>query len=209
MSDRRILRHMVFACALLLYAVPAFHRNMAWHTSVSFWFDAAKKTPEKARTRNNYGYALINAKNYDSAIKELKEAVRIDRTYEEPHYNLCLAYAMKGDYGRALEECSEVVRIDEFLKKGHMGVKPRYEARARNNLGNIYNMMGLYEKAVAEYREALKIKPDAYNFRFNLADAYQRLGMYGEALKEYEEISRQNPSDEEARRNAEMLMKRR
>ncbi|MBI3756103.1 MAG: hypothetical protein HY265_08095, partial [Deltaproteobacteria bacterium] len=98
--------------------------------------DSVKKTPKKARTQNNIGYALINANRCDDAVSPLLLAIKADPWYIEPHYNIALCY----------------------IKKGHYGVHaiPRYDVQAHSNLGNIYNIKGIFDKAISNYKEALQ-----------------------------------------------------
>jgi len=52
---------------------------------------------------------------------------------------------------------------------------------------------GNYKSAIAEYRLALKIRPQFGEARHNLATAYFYLGMWPDSIREYREVLRQYP----------------
>ena len=58
--------------------------------------------------------------------------------------------------------------------------------QAYNNLGLQYELRGLNEQAIEEYKLALEIKPGLLEARFNLANLYFKLKRFAEAKKEYE-----------------------
>ncbi|MBI5184621.1 MAG: tetratricopeptide repeat protein [Nitrospinae bacterium] len=62
--------------------------------------------------------------------------------------------------------------------------KAKANERARNNLGDVYNGLGLYEEAAAELREAVRIEPRYAEAHYNLGVVYGRMGRRQEALRE-------------------------
>lgn len=56
--------------------------------------------------------------------------------------------------------------------------------RPHNNLGDVYNVLGLYEKAVEELLEAVRIEPLYANAHFNLGVVYGRMGLQKDAFRE-------------------------
>lgn len=56
---------------------------------------------------------------------------------------------------------------------------------AHNNLGNIYNMKGLYDKALAEFETAIRLNPENAGIYANLGTVYSSLGDYDKAIKEF------------------------
>ena len=47
---------------------------------------------------------------------------------------------------------------------------------------------GDYDKAIQDYKQAIKIDPNHINSHLNLGEAYYQKGMYEEAKKEYENV---------------------
>ena len=203
---RRAENFILFA-AILVFSLAAFSRNFVWTDGVSFWRDAAGKSPHEARPLNNLGSALMTAGRYDEAIAELKNSVKADPWYPESHFNLGVCYLKKGLLDDAIPEFDKVIGINAVLKGGHFGeaFSPRNEVGAHANLGNIYNVKGMLGEAVSHYKEAIAISKDDASVRFNLAITYKRLGMLKEAKAEFEEVLRIDPSDEGARQNLSII----
>jgi Flp pilus assembly protein TadD len=59
-----------------------------------------------------------------------------------------------------------------------------------NNLGILYKRKGLLEKAIEEYKEALRLKPDYAEAHNNLGMAYREKGLFKEAERAYREAIR-------------------
>jgi hypothetical protein len=65
----------VLAAGLLIATVG---RNRVYANEVTFWSDAARKSPRKARPHNNLGYALYEAGDVDRALSEFRIALSLD-----------------------------------------------------------------------------------------------------------------------------------
>lgn len=82
--------------------------------------------------------------------------------------------------------------FEELARKHGKPGEPDYH----NNLGNAYRARGhMLDAAIAEYREAIRLKPSDEMFHCNLAIALVEKGAYEEALGEYQEAVRLNPGD--------------
>ena len=66
---------------LILFSVIAIDRNTIWKDEISLWEDARKKSPSLVRPYNNLGEAYDKLGNYDQAIKEFKQALKINPNY--------------------------------------------------------------------------------------------------------------------------------
>ena len=71
---------------------------------------------------------------------------------------------------------------------------------AWNGLGVVYRRLGRYQEAIAAYREALRLEPDAHVWD-NLGNAYADLDRYQEAIEAYREALRLKPDFAEAWNN--------
>jgi hypothetical protein len=69
---------------------------------------------------------------------------------------------------------------------------------AYNNLGLVYASEGRWDKALAEFRTALLLKPDYAEARRNLGIAYASQGRWDSAITEYQEALRLKPQYAEA-----------
>jgi tetratricopeptide (TPR) repeat protein len=87
------------------------------------------------------GNAYYAKKDYDRAIADYGEAIRLDNI-AKAFDNRGRAYDDKKDYDRAIADCSEAIRLD-----------PNF-AMAFNNRGNAYNDKNDYDRAIADYNFA-------------------------------------------------------
>ncbi len=74
-------------------------------------------------------------------------------------------------------------------------------ARAHHGLGNAYEEMDEYEKAIQEYQTALRLKPYFVEAHYNLGNAYAKQGRLNEAIQEYQIALRLNPEYANAHNN--------
>jgi tetratricopeptide (TPR) repeat protein len=121
--------------------------------------------------------------NYDQAIADYTEAIRLNPQYATAYYNRGSAYRDKNDYDRAITDYTEAIRLN-----------PQY-AIAYNNRGVAYRQKNDYDRAIADYNEAIRLNPQdaiAYN---NRGYAYHSKNDYDQAIADYTEAIRLNPQD--------------
>lgn len=63
-----------------------------------------------------------------------------------------------------------------------------------NNLGDLYGRRGEYEKAVEEFKIAIKLKPNYADAYHNLANTYYQMGKDDLALENYQKALEFNPN---------------
>jgi tetratricopeptide (TPR) repeat protein len=63
-------------------------RNQAYQNEISLWEATVAKSPNKARTHNNLGYAYLLAQRKEEARRELTVALRLDPQLYQAQYNL-------------------------------------------------------------------------------------------------------------------------
>jgi tetratricopeptide (TPR) repeat protein len=95
----------------------------------------------------NRGLAAARKGQYGDAIRDLREAERLNPEETKCHDSLGVAYGMKGDYAAAIGEFRETVRL-----------KPEW-ALAQYHLGSALRLSGDMEGAKAAYAEAQQLDP--------------------------------------------------
>jgi tetratricopeptide (TPR) repeat protein len=108
--------------------------------------------------------AYLEKKEYDRAVTDISEAIRV-----APKELISLAergrvLAIKGDYDRAIADFDQVIR------------QSPQDAYALNNRGWAYSQKGDYTHAIADYDRALGIDPNHALARNNREAAYQAAG---------------------------------
>jgi tetratricopeptide (TPR) repeat protein len=104
------------------------------------------------------GDAARNQGNYDQAIVDYNEAVRLDPKYAAAYNSRGLTYYKKGDYDRAIADYNQALALD-----------PNF-ADAYCNRGAAYLAKGNYDRAIADCDQAIRLDP-------NLDAAYASRGI--------------------------------
>jgi len=116
--------------------------------------------PDKAAY--DRGRAAYDQKDYDRAITEFTEAIRLNSNYELAYYFRAEAYIMKDDYDRALADFNQTVRlspndVDNYSERGY-----------------VYILKSDYDRAIADFNQALKLDPDNSDAKEGLELARRR-----------------------------------
>jgi tetratricopeptide (TPR) repeat protein len=94
--------------------------------------------------------------NWNQAIEDYNEVIRVEPNYELAYNNRGLANYNKGAYDQAIADFNEAIRLN-----------PNY-ADAYRNRGRAYYAKGGYDQALADYNQALSLNSNdapAYNGR--------------------------------------------
>ena len=84
---------------------------------------------------------------YDNAIADYNEALRLDPEHAIAYHNRGLAWSQKAKYDNAIADYDNAIRLD-----------PKY-ATAYENRGFALGVTGAYGKAIADYNEAIRLQP--------------------------------------------------
>jgi tetratricopeptide (TPR) repeat protein len=120
--------------------------------------DASESVAERVKAFKNRGRGSFNRKDYDRAIADYGEAIRLSPKDTWAFAHRCQAYESKEDHDAAIADCTEAIKID-----------PKY-GWAYNNRGVAYYGLHEYDAALADHAEAIRVNSrDAW--------AYARRGM--------------------------------
>ena len=161
----------LWAFAIILFAVP--------FTNTALWGQATPTTAEEFRSR---GWTFVERRDWDRAITDFNEAIRLDPNFARAYRNRSVAYFRKGDHNRALADANQSIRIDPNNYNSY------------SNRGWLYLEMGDNDRAIADYSEAIRLddpNADSYN---NRGLAYERKGDFDRAITDYNEAIRLDPN---------------
>ncbi|MBI3780700.1 MAG: tetratricopeptide repeat protein [candidate division NC10 bacterium] len=71
-------------------------------------------------------WAYVEKGVWDEAVREFKEAVRLDPGDARAHHSLGVAFARKGSWDLALVEFKEAIRLEPELPQPHYGLGTAY-----------------------------------------------------------------------------------
>src|SRR5438309_6107557 len=156
--------------------------------------EALREDPRNGEFHSDYGYVLERLGRKDEAIAEYERGTQLNPKSGKVHYNYAMFLALNGKLDQAIAEFQMVLRHDPnhpevhyhlglalFAKGDLEGAKIHYLETARldpkapvhNNLGVVYMRLGQTSEAIAQFNEALRLRPDnataAENLRFALS----------------------------------------
>ena len=207
----------------LSYSFLAYRRNSVWKDEWTLWDNTVQRSPHKARPYNNRGFASGMKGEYDRAILDYQEAVKLEPSYDEAYNNLGFAYYMKKDYDKALSNCDKAILISPANAEAYnnrglihqnrdepdqamsdydqaIALKPSY-AVAHNNRALTYQYLSQFDEALADFSKAIKIDPEYADVYNNRGNAYQRGGNIESAIADYGKAIELNPKNSAVLRN--------
>jgi tetratricopeptide (TPR) repeat protein len=143
-------------------------------------------SPKNAKKYYDIGNTFLLNKDYDNAIAQFNEAIRLDPNYAWAYAERGVAYLFKKQFDRAINDLNEAIRLD-----------PNY-AFAYVKRGLVYSNKDKNNTAIKDYNEAIRLNPNyaiAYEYR---GDAYSEKGKYNTAIKDYSEAIRLDPNNADA-----------
>ena len=120
-------------------------------------------------------------KDYDKAIADFNEAIRLDPKLALAYNNRGNAWDAKKEYDKAIADFNEAIRLDPKL------------ALAYNNRGTAWMAKKDYDKAIADYNEAIRLDPKHAPRTTTGALAWHDKKDYDKAIADYNEAIRLDP----------------
>ena len=171
---------------LVLFSMIIIDRNKVWKDELTLWADARQKSPGLVRPYNNLGEAHDKLGNYDQAIGEFKEALKINPKYFFGLNNLGNIYGKQGKYEEA---------ISYFQKALHQ--KSDYSP-AHYNIARAYDLVGKKQEAAESYRKAIQFNPYFEQAFYNLAYLSMELSGFDEAIENFNKFIKMQPNHSRA-----------
>jgi lipoprotein NlpI len=108
----------MLALATLLAATHS--RNIVWQNEMSFWEDAAMKSPGKGRVHHNLGRAYDTSRLPRKAFEQYLIAVTVEPDLAKAHESLGISYTSMGKFDIARYELEIALRLDPKLQQARM-----------------------------------------------------------------------------------------
>ncbi|PIQ97099.1 MAG: hypothetical protein COV67_06080, partial [Nitrospinae bacterium CG11_big_fil_rev_8_21_14_0_20_56_8] len=132
---------------LVLLSLLTVQRNRVWHSEVSLWQDAYRKSPGKVRPLVNLARGLTVAGREGEAAALYEASLRLNPNLFASNYNLAELYLRRGDADRALMFFSRAANIDPQVPEAH------------GKLGEIYLSRREWDQADTHLKRAVELNP--------------------------------------------------
>ncbi len=169
-----------------------------------------------AQTYTGRGITYIAKSDYDQAIRDFNEAIRLDPNLADAYYNRGVAHYHKGDYDQALQDYDEAIRLDPNVAEAYLGRGLAHKHKGDNdqaiqdfttaselghrvpevyvNRGDIYLEGGDYQQAIKDFNQAIFLNPNAAQAYYNRGLARQIMGSSDHAKRDYDRAIDLDPS---------------
>ena len=105
---------------------------------------------DRAATLTNRGIIYMALENYESAIKDYSDALKLKPEFGEIHVNIGNVYFLGKVFDKAIEEYTTAIELE--TTKIHI---------AHINRGMAYESLGDFDNAETDYRLVMELFPDA------------------------------------------------
>ncbi|MGA2788801.1 MAG: tetratricopeptide repeat protein [Verrucomicrobiota bacterium] len=191
-----------------------------WQDNETLFRHALAVTENNFVAHNNLGMTLAKHGQYDEAISQIQEAIRLKPHFAIFRNSLGTVLGQNGRIDEAISQLQEAIRLkpdyaeaysnlgDALSQKGQadeaielfqkaIRLKPD-DAEAHNNLGAVLNRKGRIDEAIGQLQEAIRLKPDYAEAHCNLGIAFGMEGRIDEAISQFQEAIRLKPDYAEA-----------
>ena len=130
-----------------------------------------EQNPEDPAYHYNKGNELYNLGQYEKAIEEYDQAIKLDQNNPLYHNGKGIALYMLGQYEKAIEEYDQAIKLSLN--------EPVYHY---NKALALYNL-GQYEKAIEEYDQAIKLDQNNPLYYYGKSLVLRKLNKFEEAIE--------------------------
>ncbi len=162
---------------------------------------AIKLEADDAVYYNNRGGAYKELKQYEFALQDYTKAIELDSEDQSYYRGRGLARRLSGDYTGAVEDYTKSIELTSTPTSSQYelrGVAYSFLADSYQHQGNQIEAMKYFQKAIADYDQAIKINSDNISAYRNRGRTYKALGYSESALKDFLEIVNRNPEELES-----------
>ncbi|MFC1562220.1 tetratricopeptide repeat protein [candidate division KSB1 bacterium] len=146
--------------------------------------EASELSIEKKRVED----LLREGKSREARVLLLDLAARYDQDYEL-YFLSAFAADMTGDHDETIEYCGESLK------------RNRKDPRVFYLLGNAYSKKQLHDRAITEYEQAVKLRPDMFEAWTALGVSATKLTEYQQARESFEQAHKLKPDDIQIKKN--------
>jgi len=182
--------------------------------ALDFFNEELKRNPT-AKAYTIRGTIWVHKREYDKAIADYTEAIRLDPKNAKLHYMRGSAREDRSEYDQAISDFTEAIRLDPKTEHAYYGrgwdwlIKKEYD-KAISDLnvairldpkrkstyfgrGRAWKAKGEYDKAISDFNEAIRLDPTTAAPWLNRGNAWKAKKEYDKAMSDYNEAIRLEP----------------
>jgi tetratricopeptide (TPR) repeat protein len=144
-------------------------QSRAYKNAATLWQDTIKKNATAFIAYNNLGNYFTSENQYNQAIENYTQALKLKPNFEYAHFNLAGVYRSMGLFKKALRHYKEIVQLYAQGNSLHPTSRPDILPKTHNNIGYIFSKMGRFDQAFVQLNLAVSLRP-------HYADAFNNLG---------------------------------
>ncbi|MDZ7991789.1 MAG: tetratricopeptide repeat protein [Nostoc sp. EfeVER01] len=172
------------------------------------------------------GVCYYNNSNFNEAIADYNQAIKLKPDFVEAYNNRGNTYAKQGNYTQAFTDYNKAINLNPNLAEAYNGrgivyrnqgkytqalvdfnkaieLKPN-NAEAYTGRGNVYVAQGDFAQAIINYNKAIKLNSNLIEAYYNRGVAYVGQGNYTKAFADYDKAIELNENSIEAYNNRGM-----
>jgi protein O-mannosyl-transferase len=170
------------AVLVLLLSVLTWQNQKPFACPEALWRHNLAKNPASWKVHNDLGIALAVNGKLEAALDEFKAALRIVPGHGDLYFNLARALRLLG-------------RLEESIQQYRIALqnRPQFPERVHLELACAFAQQGKPDEAIANFEEALRLKPDLAEARYNLGNALLKKGRADEAMAQFQQAVQIEP----------------
>ena len=199
----KLIIAVLLCCQIIFFSCT----NTPWHK-------------EQAEVFLNKGISLIQAGQFNNALKELIEAEKYSSGDPKIHYYMGMAYHGKGLRDKAIEEFDKALANDMYdtpsfalynsgwayyNKKDYQHALIQYQQalqrdpgtilrpQIEKNIGLIYLAQVNLPEAIRHFQRAVELSPSVYDAQFILGESYLKIKDKANAKKAFQAVIKYSP----------------
>jgi tetratricopeptide (TPR) repeat protein len=133
---------------------------------------------------NSRGWTFRHKGDYERAVADFDEAIRLDPAYVAPHLGRGIGHLRLREYDAALADFTKAIALDRWLALAYVG---RGETLLEMS-------DAATDRAIADFNRAIKINPALPQAYVDRGFAFQRQGALDKAIADYDRAIALDPS---------------
>jgi spermidine synthase len=175
-----------------------------------YFLERVNRYPGDANAHNSMGYIYWQEGNYQKAIGQFQQAIKLNPDFANAHINLARAYIDASMYDQGVEKLLAVVHLSPTLdilnmtrtefRIVHLLQKLRYHKDEPNlyvELGNAYAERREMNEAIQAFSRAAELRNNDPNILTSLALLYQSVELVDKSLEYLQLLAKAFPDDKD------------